>query len=75
MYAYVRNQFCVDDMIYKSNDNGATFVADTVGLPVIDVHAYNSCIGLYAGVQSVYQVGGKIYMYGGGFYSKYPGAP
>lgn len=33
LYATKWNAFCASHMVYKSNDDGATFVADTAGLP------------------------------------------
>ncbi len=76
LYAYLRDQYCVNELIYKSDDNGTTFVPDTVGLPVYVYHSYSGCLGLYLAAGEVYVVGGKIYnIYGGGYYSKYPDDP
>lgn len=72
LYAYVSNQTCATTTIYKSTDNGANFIVDTVGHP-----RYGSfpaqCAGELFAVAKVYVLNGKlINVINGGFYSKYP---
>lgn len=75
LYAFVNDQTCASTTIYKSTDNGATFVTDTSGHP-----RYGSfpaqCEGYPADVANVYVLNGKlITVVNGGFLSKNPEDP
>lgn len=72
LYAYVNNQICASTTIYKSTDNGVTFVTDSVGHPLYGSFPAQ-CQGYPFDVANVFVLNGKlINVINGGFYSKYP---
>jgi len=72
LYAYVNNQTCASTTIYKSTDNGVTFVTDSAGHPLYGSFP-TQCAGQPFGVANVFVLNGKlINVINGGFYSKYP---
>ena len=75
LYAYVNNQTCASTTIYKSTDNGVTFVTDSAGHPLYGSFPAQ-CAGQPFDVANVFVLNGKlINVINGGFYSKYPSDP
>lgn len=56
LYAVVQDQLCASSMIYKSADDGLTFVADTAGLPT------HSCDNKPLNVNFLYSAGDYIFL-------------
>ena len=68
LYAFVAYQTCASTMVFKSEDNGQNFVADTTGLPV---YACNNQPGT---IHDVFVLDGRlIAIMNTGNYSKMPG--
>lgn len=68
------NQSFASTTIYKSTDNGITFITDSVGHPRMNIPA--QCAGFPMAVANVFVLNGKlINVINGGFYSKYPSDP
>ncbi len=68
LYAFVAYQTCASTMVFKSEDNGLNFVADTTGLPVY------SCDDRPGTIHDAFVLDGKlIAIMNTGNYSKMPG--
>lgn len=67
LYAIVAHQSCASSMIYRSDDDGVTFTADTAGLPKF------TCDNRAAAIHNVFVLSNKLFIITGtGNYSKYP---